>query len=106
MKPRPLPSPKKRRALKDKCNQHNHATGCRPGRPLCRWMRKKQRDKYGVCECGAVPWPHRRGYCVGGAAYRYMVADVFDLRGVHLDRALEDEAFNFFEGLAAPVAAE
>lgn len=39
-----------------------HTRNCRPARPLCRWMREAgQPEKYGPCECGAYPWPHRRG---------------------------------------------
>lgn len=46
-----------------KCNQCMHAAGCRPGRPLCWRMRQVNADKYGVCECGTYPFPHRRGSC-------------------------------------------
>jgi len=37
-----------------------HVKGCRPGRPLCRWMRAMT-EKYSVCLCHVYPWPHRRG---------------------------------------------
>lgn len=40
-----------------------HRKGCRPGRPLCRWMRKKQAAKYSACFCGFAHFPHRRGWC-------------------------------------------
>ena len=38
-----------------------HMPECRPGRPLCRWMRTVQFGKYGVCCCDAYPFPHRHG---------------------------------------------
>lgn len=43
-------------------NEHkqHHAFGCRPGRPLCRWMRKV-RPKRRPCFCGAYHHPHRAG---------------------------------------------
>lgn len=37
-----------------------HAPACRPGRPLCRWMRAVI-AKYAPCCCPAYPWPHRAG---------------------------------------------
>ena len=41
-----------------------HRVGCRPGRPLCRWMRVVE-EKYSVCTCPAYHFPHRRnsGLC-------------------------------------------
>lgn len=53
-----------------------HAEGCRLGRPLCRW-RRREAEKYRVCECGAVPFPHRRGWCSSGAAELYMLRKVY-----------------------------
>lgn len=50
---------------------------CRKGRPLCFRMRKASPNKYGKCECAALPWPHRRGYCLSGAADRYWNFQVF-----------------------------
>ena len=38
----------------------HHCAGCRPARPLCRWMRALVR-KYSVCTCGAYHFPHRAG---------------------------------------------
>ena len=35
-----------------------HASGCRPGRPLCRWRRAKS-EKYRPCCCGIYGYPHR-----------------------------------------------
>jgi hypothetical protein len=39
-----------------------HASGCRPGRPLCRWMRTRQAARK-PCFCSFVHYPHRAGYC-------------------------------------------
>ena len=39
-----------------------HAKGCRPGRPLCRWMRRVS-VKHRVCRCTAAHYPHRAGWC-------------------------------------------
>ena len=43
-------------------NEHfqKHANGCRPARPLCRWMRRVQPQRR-ACECGAYHFPHRFG---------------------------------------------
>lgn len=68
-------------------------------------MRKKQKAKYGVCECGAVPWPHRRGYCISGAAYRFMVRDMFKLRGIDFEDEAVADVGAFFDGLAAEAQA-
>lgn len=51
-------------------NPGQHAKGCRPGRPLCRW-RRREAAKYRVCDCGKVWFPHRLGWCQSGAADRY-----------------------------------
>lgn len=37
-----------------------HAPGCRPGRPLCRWARKI-RETRRACFCAAYAFPHRNG---------------------------------------------
>jgi hypothetical protein len=37
---------------------HQHAKGCRLGRPLCRWKRA-QNPKRRPCGCGAYWFPHR-----------------------------------------------
>jgi hypothetical protein len=39
-----------------------HCAGCRPARPLCRWMRRRQEQRR-PCTCEAQPWPHRAGWC-------------------------------------------
>lgn len=39
-----------------------HAAGCRPARPLCRWMRRRA-DYRRPCRCSALPYPHRAGWC-------------------------------------------
>lgn len=84
-----------------------HAEGCRPARPLCRWMRKVQAAKYGRCQCGTPPWPHRRGYCASGAGLTYMVRTTYGeppaapgLARTSTTSA-EDELFGFFDALAA-----
>lgn len=38
----------------------HHARGCRPGRPLCRFMRVR-RDNRRPCGCDAYHFPHRKG---------------------------------------------
>ena len=43
-----------------RCCQAEHAPGCRPGRPLCRWM-AKMKPRYHVCFCDAYWFPHRSG---------------------------------------------
>jgi hypothetical protein len=53
------------------CNQYEHAKGCRPGRPLCRWMRRVRADKRGVCDCPAYHFPHRRGSGLCGHPERF-----------------------------------
>ncbi len=40
------------------CGVHKHKDGCRKGRPLCSIRRKA---RWGLCECGAYPFPHRTG---------------------------------------------
>ena len=40
----------------------HHVCGCRPARPLCRRMRKRQSQRR-VCRCDFVAWPHRAGWC-------------------------------------------
>jgi hypothetical protein len=42
-----------------------HTARCRPARPLCRWAR---RARWGICECTAYHYPHRRasGACKHG----------------------------------------
>ncbi len=42
------------------CYAHGHAKGCRPGRPLCRGMRRVH-PKRRVCRCSAYHYPHRDG---------------------------------------------
>ena len=37
-----------------------HAPGCRPGRPRCKWHRKVN-PKWKTCNCGNMHFPHRRG---------------------------------------------
>lgn len=37
-----------------------HAEGCRPGRPKCRWKRSIRPSRR-KCECGAYHFPHRKG---------------------------------------------
>jgi hypothetical protein len=72
-------------------------------------MRKKQAAKYGVCECGTPPWPHRRGYCATGAALRLMQRTAYgpapdDAPGlVKGDPTVEAEAevFAFFDAVAS-----
>lgn len=46
-----------------------HKRGCRPGRPLCRWRRKKRAQ--GFCHCHAYHFPHRpkSGLCGNDEAY-------------------------------------
>ncbi len=44
-----------------RCGHHKHKPGCRKGRPLCKARRIA---RWGQCECGAYPFPHRKG---GGA---------------------------------------
>lgn len=39
---------------------HYHARACRPGRPLCRFMRKV-RPQRRACGCDAYHFPHRFG---------------------------------------------
>jgi hypothetical protein len=39
-----------------------HRKGCRPGRPLCRWMRRRN-PKQALCNCQHVHYPHRAGWC-------------------------------------------
>ncbi len=51
-----------------------HAVGCRPARPLCRFMRQAQKAKYGVCGCGAYHFPHRRGSGQCGNPYAPLVS--------------------------------
>jgi hypothetical protein len=50
--------PKPKRCWGPEVNQH--APGCRPGRPLCRWARRV-RPKRRPCNCGAYHFPHRLG---------------------------------------------
>ncbi len=41
--------------------QHaHHVSGCRPGRPLCKF-RRMERENRRVCHCGAYHFPHRYG---------------------------------------------
>jgi len=52
----------KSRTRRSRCwgNEHqvHHVRGCRPARPLCRWMRRI-RDNRKVCRCDAYHFPHR-----------------------------------------------
>ena len=38
----------------------HHVPGCRPARPLCRWMRRKRSNRK-PCRCDAYYFPHRNG---------------------------------------------
>jgi hypothetical protein len=38
----------------------HHAKGCRPGRPLCRFMRTRCENRK-PCGCDAYHFPHRKG---------------------------------------------
>ena len=58
----------------------HHAKGCRPGRPLCRWMRAMT-EKYSVCLCPVYPWPHRRGSRLCGKAGRERMNELVWGRG-------------------------
>lgn len=47
----------------EKCEgpgKYQHAKGCHPKRPKCRWRRKLLPNRQ-VCECGMIPYPHRIG---------------------------------------------
>lgn len=70
-------------------------------------MRQKQAAKYAACFCGAVAWPHRKGYCASGAGLRYMTRTVYgepDDAAPGLSKGGEaesDEALEFFTALAS-----
>lgn len=40
--------------------KHQHAKGCHPARPRCRWRRAKL-AKRATCNCGTPHYPHRVG---------------------------------------------
>lgn len=50
-----------------------HAAGCRPARPLCRFMRRVRDDRR-VCGCGAYHFPHRHGSGQCGNPYAPLVS--------------------------------
>lgn len=56
---------------------HQHAKGCHPARPLCRWMRRVQPQRQ-MCDCGAYHFPHRRG---SGACGDPMKAERYYFKG-------------------------
>jgi hypothetical protein len=71
-------------------------------------MRKAQAAKYGVCNCGTPPWPHRRGYCATGAALRLMHRTCYGPAPEEAPGLVKsappdpgDEAFAFFDALAS-----
>ncbi len=45
---------------KDRCFKTRHVKGCRPGRPLCKLMRKVRPQRQ-PCYCDRYPYPHRKG---------------------------------------------
>lgn len=55
--------------IRGRCSACNRRE-CRPARPQCPDMRLARPDRR-PCECGAVHWPHRRGWCRSGAAEAY-----------------------------------
>lgn len=58
----------------------HHCAGCRPARPLCRWMRAMVR-KYAACHCGAYHFPHRYGSGLCGKAGHKRLNEVVWGRG-------------------------
>jgi hypothetical protein len=71
-------------------------------------MRQKQGAKYAVCRCGALPWPHRKGYCTSGAGLAYMHRTCYGPspeEGPGLAKnappADGEDPFAFFEALAS-----
>lgn len=88
------------------CHKNDHVADCRPARPLCYVMRKVQREKYGVCFCSKVHFPHRRSYCERGGADRYAFGfspeppPDGDAREPH-EAVRSDDAVAFFDDLAA-----
>lgn len=87
------------------CGGGRHVAECRPGRPLCHVMRKVQKAKYGVCFCPRVHFPHRRSYCERGGADRYAYGAGPEQPppdgDAHEPKYEDEEAFEFFDGLAA-----